>query len=369
MDFELTPRETALAEGIRTLLAENPEPAPAEVRAWFQRLGRAGYLEAGLGPDGRGQAVGLLLARQALAARAPWLVFAAELHRMVTGLIAAHGDPALLPPLLAGDRLAAAAFSELGGGLSPGEFTCRAEPEGDGAGFLLTGEKFQVSLASTCDLLAVLAMTPGGPAVLLVERADPGVLPGAPLDSFGFAELDSRPVRFDSARVPAGRVLGPLPPAREAELGGALRRAEDDLATGVALGLIERCLAEARTAADAPRASGKPKAAHQLVRFTLAELLTLKQTAELLALRAAAAAAGARPEASRLGLTAKVFATEAACRVSDAALGIVASAGYRRSHPVARAVAEARFGTLTGHDSRAARMAIADELLERLAPG
>ncbi|HSA24679.1 MAG TPA: acyl-CoA dehydrogenase family protein, partial [Myxococcota bacterium] len=191
---------------------------------------------------------------------------------------------------------------------------------------------------------------------------------GAPLESFGYAELEGRPVSLREVRVPAGQVLGPLPAAALPGLIAALRRAEDRLATAAALGLLARCLEEARAAASAPREGGKPAASHQLVRFELAEMLTQLQTAELLALRAAAAAAAGSPEAERLGLCAKVFASEAACRVSDQALGILAGAGYLRSHPVARALAEARLGCLAGHSSHAARLALADDVLARLAP-
>jgi alkylation response protein AidB-like acyl-CoA dehydrogenase len=362
MDYELKPEETALAGRVEASLGANPDLSAGAARAWLARLGECGYFAA------EASQVALLLAGKALATRAPWLVFVAELQRLALELVQTHGAPAqretFLPSLEAGQRVAAVAFSEPGRSLQA-EPACRAEPAGDG--YVLSGEKGQVSLAAACDWLAVLAMTPGGPAVLLVERAAPGVALGAPLESFGYAELDGRPASFWQVRVPAGSVLGPLPADRLAVLVAALRRAEDRLATAAGLGLLARCLEEARAAASAPREGGKPAASHQLVRFDLAEMLTQLQTAELLALRAAAAAAGS-PEAERLGLCAKVFASEAACRVSDQALGILAAAGYLRTHPVARALAEARLGCLAGHSSHAARMALADDVLARLAP-
>ncbi len=361
MDYEPRPEETSLAARVEALLAAHPDLTAGAARAWLARLGACGYLAAG-----EDQAVARLLAGKALAARAPWLLFAAELQRLVAELIAAHGAmaqrEALLPGLRDGTRVAALAFSEPDRGLAA-EPGCRAEPAGED--HLLSGDKGQVSLAAACDWLAVAATTPRGPAVLLVARDAPGVELGAPLASFGYAELDGRPVRLRQVRVPPGQVLGPLPAG---ELAAALRRAEDRQATAASLGLMARCLEAAREAAQAPRAGGKPAMSHQLVRFELAEVLTQLQTAELLALRAAAAEAAGAPDAARLALCAKLFASEAACRVSDQALGILGAAGYLEAHPVARAVAEARFACLAGHGPRAARLAIADEVLARLAP-
>ncbi len=374
MDFELSEREKALADRIEKLVVDAddlaaPEQTERTLRTWFARLGEAGYLAAAVGRDGRSDLPGLVAAGKELAKRAQWLVFAAELNRMVASLLADHGSgeqiDEILNAMLSGEKIAAAAFTESGRGTEVDQLGTRAEP--DGGGFSVCGVKSHVSLAPAADLLAVLAATPGGPAVLLVERQATGVRVGEPIDSLGYPELLTCPVEFDDVRVEKARVVGPFAENEKPDPGERLRRAEDRAATACALGIAWLCLDEAKRAANRPGSTKKPPAGYQAVRFALAEMLTLAQTAEWLALRAACLAAAGRREADTLALCAKVFATETACKVSDSALSILASSGYRRDDPVARALVNARFGTMTGHCSNAARMAIADDALARLA--
>ncbi|MBN2493071.1 MAG: acyl-CoA dehydrogenase [Deltaproteobacteria bacterium] len=351
MDFELSEAQKELAERIEGLdLPEEP------IRACFAALGQAGYLERELGSQEGFGSLAMWEARVALARRMPQLVLAAELDRLVSGLVAERGPETISAALKSGQSIAAAAFSERDRNTLRGELGTLAEPDGDG--FRLSGRKDQVSLARACDLLAVLADTPEGSAILLVEPAADGVRIGEPIDTLGFQALGTCPVAFESVAVGRERVIEAPDDPRE-----ALRWAEDRAVTAIAVGICKLSLDRARQAADAPRQAGKPPAGYQVVRFQLAEMLTLLQTAELLARRAAAESSD-----RSLALCAKVFATEAACRLSDSALSILASAGYRRDEPVARALLEARFGTLAGHSSQVARMAIADDALARLAP-
>ena len=144
-----------------------------------------------------------------------------------------------------------------------------------------------------------------------------------------------------------------------------MRGAEDRMATANAIGITDRCLEEAKAYSSQPREGGKPAAGYQAVRFKLAEMLTQLQTADMLACRAAVAQEKNDLEAQTLWLCAKVFATETACRVSDEALRILSAEGYSANHVVAQALLDSRFGPLTGHCTNAARMNIADYLLDK----
>ncbi len=376
MNFELTAQQSQAAEALAAMLQRaggELETPPASrigplIDRWWPELGRLGLLQ----PAGTSR-VARMAAGKKLAERAAWMVFAAEMTRLVARLIDAAGSPAQTEltefgaDLATGQKLAAAAVTELGRSTDAAGLDTRAEPIA--GGYRLEGAKEQVSLAPICDRLAVLAGGEQGPLVLLVDPHMHGVDIGQPIDALGYAELLTCPVHFAGVEVAAEYALGPFDAEQQADVGEWLRRSEDAVLTANALGLMQRCLDEASRAATTARGGGKPAAAHQLVRFDLAEMLTQLQTAELLALRAAAAADAGERRADELGLCAKVFATEAACTVADQALGILAAAGYRRDHPVARALVQARFGPLAGHSSHAARMHIADALLARLAPG
>jgi alkylation response protein AidB-like acyl-CoA dehydrogenase len=376
MNFGLSEEQSRPAEALAALLERDGgglEAPPASrigplVDRWWPELGRLGLLQ----PAGPSR-VARMAAGKKLAERAAWMVFGAEMTRLVARLIDRAAGPAQTElaefgaELAAGRKLAAAAVTELGRSTDAAGLDTRAAAT-DG-GYRLEGAKEQVSLAPICDRLAVLAAGEQGPLVLLVDPHMRGVDIGQPMDALGYGELLTCPVHFAGVEVAAADALGPFDAEQQADVGQWLRRSEDAVLTANALGLMQRCLDEAARAATAERGGGKPAAAHQLVRFDLAEMLTQLQTAELLALRAAAAADAGERRADELALCAKVFATEAACTVSDQALGILAAAGYRRDHPVARALVQARFGPLAGHSSHAARMAIADAVLARLAPG
>lgn len=377
MNYDLSPEEKEVADRIRALRAEASLPEPGSLnqapcdrvetatRNWLEELARTGYLDLAVGPEQKEQLVPLLAAQEELAKETGWLLFATEMGRLVASLVASRGDAAqqeaFLPRWKRGELIAAVAFSEPDSGSGPARLDTVARPEGDR--WVLTGEKAQVSMAPMADVLAVFAWSGERPAVFLVDRDAPGVRVGERIHTLGYEALHTSPVTLEEVVVPAERRLAP---GDDGDLMEALRDTEDRTLTAVSLGILWRCFEQARQAADRPRAHGKPPAGHQLVRFSLAEMLTLAQTADILAYRAFAGLAAGGPDARTLLLCAKVFATEAACKVSDQAMQILAASGYRRGNPVERALRNARLGTIVGHTSEVARMAIADDVLERM---
>ena len=365
MDFELNEKDKALSDRIAAL---SKETQTLDASGWIASLAQAGYLTAVAEAEQREQALGLLMARVELATREGWPVYAAEFQRLVAQLACDHGadslPDSLLKDLQSGTRLAAIAFSEPDRSLSPETLASKADPVADG--YSLSGEKEGVHLAADCDLMAVLAAGPDGPLVCLIEHSSEGVELGPEFPTFGYQALHTRSVKFSQVKVPASMCIGPFKGEAAALPIEALRKTEDRAALACALGILRRCLEQAAQEANRPRAAGKPPAGYQAVRFGLAEMLTLSQTSELLAQRAACKEAVCDREAGPLLLCAKVFASEAACRVSDQAMEISASVGYRQDHPIAQALAEARFGTMSGHDSNAARTAIAQATLASL---
>lgn len=377
MNYDLLPEEREVADRVQALRAEASLPEPGSLahapcdrvetatRRWLEELGRAGYLRLGVGPSRRGELVVLLAAQQELARGSGWLLFATEMGRLVASLVdeldAGGRNAALRDAWMRGERILAVAFSEPSSGAAPERLDTTARVE-DGQ-WVLSGEKAQVSMAPMADALAVYAWTGEGPAVFLVERNTPGLRVGERIHTLGYEPLHTSPVTLEGVRVPDERRLAADDGAALME---RLRDAEDRTLTAASLGILWRCLEHAQRAADRPRAHGKPPAGYQLVRFSLAEMLTLAQTAQILAYRAFSALAADDPEARTLLLCAKVFATEAACKVSDQAMQILASSGYRRGNPVERALRNARLGTIVGHTSEVARMAIADDVIERM---
>ena len=111
------------------------------------------------------------------------------------------------------------------------------------------------------------------------------------------------------------------------------------------------------------KSGGKPIIAYQEVGFKLAEMLTLLQTAQLLAYRAAWMAETGDREAPVLARCAKVFCTESAEKSASYALQILGGRGYLSGNPAEEGYREAKYLQIAGTSSEISRMKIADELL------
>jgi alkylation response protein AidB-like acyl-CoA dehydrogenase len=383
MNFDLSPEESGLAERVGALRIGTELPAvdalenvpDTEIarafRAWFARLGQTGYLAAAVGRDRRKEQVALRAAQLKLARTSQTLLYAVEaalrpLACWITDLGTEEQRRELLPDLLAGRWLVSVALAEPRSGSAPSKLSTRIQPAGDG--YLISGEKSTVSLAPFADWLAVFGELDAAPsggrrAVGLIPRGAPGLSLGPPIITPGYGALRTSPVTLQEVRLPAGRLLVPTPGC---DLTAELHAAQDAAATAAAAGILRLALEEAQRGAAIVRADGKPPAAHQAVRFALAEMLAVTQTAELLSFRAAAAKAKDDPEQAELALCAKVFASEAAGRVTEQALQILGAAGYRQGHPAERIARNARLGMIVGHPSEAARMEIADRVIARM---
>lgn len=104
----------------------------------------------------------------------------------------------------------------------------------------------------------------------------------------------------------------------------ANRGPDEDLAqAAAALGIMRRALEAATGHAKTRGADGHKPIGRQEIGFRLAEMLTLLQTAELLAYRAAWMEETAHAEAAVVGACAKVFCTENAAEVASLALDVL----------------------------------------------
>jgi hypothetical protein len=160
----------------------------------------------------------------------------------------------------------------------------------------------------------------GQPVVALVPSDAPGLSRGPRLSTLGCRGLAVCPIALEGVRVPMSHVLGPF--SSDATL-TTWRRTEDLVLAAYAVGVARRSFEAAKSHASEHHRGGKPVMGYQGVRFRLAELLTLLQTAELTCRRAAWLVVDeAGPEgwdADTVVRCAKVFAAEAAEALSRGA--------------------------------------------------
>jgi butyryl-CoA dehydrogenase len=108
-------------------------------------------------------------------------------------------------------------------------------------------------------------------------------------------------------------------------------------------------------------AFGKPIGEHQAIAFKLADMLTAIHAAALMTYQAAARLDAGRPVGREAALT-KLFASEAAVKVTDEAARIFASYGLATEYPVQRYFRDARFLLPGGGTSEILRIVIGREL-------
>jgi alkylation response protein AidB-like acyl-CoA dehydrogenase len=350
--------EPALEEAL-----EASATAGGAVKTALSRLASAGYLTLGLTAEAPEGAAARLAAMEALAARAPALFLTVECSTRLLGrTIATWGTPAQktrwLEGLTAGGWLGALALSEQTLNVDNDPLETRGEPrKGE---VVLNGYKGFVVNAPLAERVGVVGYYGAAPAVFMLDRRAPGLEIDTRISTMGYDGLHIAALRFNACRLAEADII--RPPGEE-DLLARLRLWENEVLMAAALGLMQAALNEARTHAKTHRTGGKPIIAYQEVGFKLAEMLTLQQTAQLLAYRAAWAALAEPKAAVSLNWCAKVFCTEAAERVCGEALRILGAAGFRAGSAAAKAYRAVKLTQISGTSTEIARVKIGDDAL------
>ena len=158
--LELDAMEEADLSALKTLTARH-----------LGRLAEIGYLDLGIGPDGRKHTMPLVAAQEELAHLSGSFFLAAEATaRLFGGLLAGFGKgeavAGIREQLQRGEIIAAVAMSESEEPSSQASSTTAVE---DGSDWLISGGKNYVTNGPISDWIAVTATAQGRPAVFLVQ--------------------------------------------------------------------------------------------------------------------------------------------------------------------------------------------------------
>lgn len=265
-----------------------------------------------------------------------------------------------IPEVAAGRAVAAFALTEPGAGSDAAAIELRAEPNGDG--FRLTGTKTWISHAPDADVYTVFARTtPDAGARGVTAFAVPGDadgLTGTSLELVAPHAIGT--LQFDGVHVPATDVLG------EIDAGFAVAMRTLDLfrpsVGAAAVGMAQAALEAALGHADQREAFGQPLREFQGVSHQLADMATRLQAARLLVQDAAAAHDAGTGRVTRQAAMAKLYATEMAQFVVDAAVQIHGAAGLERGHLLEELYREVRALRIYEGTSEIQRSIIAREL-------
>jgi alkylation response protein AidB-like acyl-CoA dehydrogenase len=116
-----------------------------------------------------------------------------------------------LPKLASAEMIAAYALTEPQAGSDALAARTRADLSADGTHYLLNGQKMWITNGGFADLYTVFAKVGGEKfTAFLVERAWPGVSPGAEEKKMGLKGSSTTAVYFDNVKVPVENVLGEI---------------------------------------------------------------------------------------------------------------------------------------------------------------
>jgi acyl-CoA dehydrogenase len=131
-----------------------------------------------------------------------------------------------------------------------------------------------------------------------------------------------------------------------------------------ACGMARRALDEAILYATTRKQFGRLLAGHQMIQEKLADMITELDAARLLVYRAAHLKDTGTARVTREASEAKLFATEAACRIIDSAVQIHGGSGLVRGSVVERLYRDVRALRIYEGTSEIQKLIIANQLLK-----
>ena len=179
----------------------------------------------------------------------------------------------VIPPVLRGEKIAALAITEPGGGTDVAALRTTARLDGDH--YVVDGEKVFITSGMRADYLTVAVRTDagnkgrGGISMLVVPGDTPG-LSRSPLQKMGWHCSDTAHLRFDGVRVPARLLVG-LEGSGFKMIMGNFNGERLSMAV-MALGFAECCYREALDWARTRKTFGSALVEHQVVRHKLMDM-------------------------------------------------------------------------------------------------
>jgi alkylation response protein AidB-like acyl-CoA dehydrogenase len=379
MDFELNDDQKMIRDMVRSFAEERIRPGVAgrdaegtfisELLPGLAELGLLGMaVPESLGGSGL-DTVAYAVAIEELARVCPSTAVTVSVTNSVCQEpILRFGTPEqrerFLPPLAKGERIGGFCLTEPGAGTDAGGIRTRAVRDGDS--YVLNGSKAWITNTHVGRTFVVVAVTdPGkgsrGTSAFVVEAPSPGLVFLPEEKKMGLKASITSGVAFEDCRVPASNLLG------EEGMGLKIALATLDASrVGIAaqaVGIGQGAFEEALRYSKERQTFGQPLSEHQAIQFMLAESATALDAARLLTYRAASLKDAGSPGLGQASSMAKLFASEAAKQVCDAAVQIHGAYGYSREYPVERFYRDVRVTTIYEGTSEAQRMVIAKALL------
>lgn len=275
-------------------------------------------------------------------------------------------------PRLAAGEIASFGLTEPGSGSDSAGMQSIAVRNGDG--YVLNGTKRYISNAPFAKIALIMARThpetlPGNGHIsaFIVPMDTPGITVGKSDKTMGQAGSHIADIIMENVQLPADALLGGVE-------GKGFRQAMQSLdngrlsVAGAAAGYARRALETGVRYATERKAFGEPISNFQLIQAMIAD-----SEAELYAAECMIADACRRADAGEKVLlkaaAAKMFASEACCRIADRVVQIHGGAGYLAEYEAERFFRDSRIYRIYEGTTQILQLVIAKQVLRDLAAG
>jgi len=265
-----------------------------------------------------------------------------------------------IPPVLAGEKIAALGITEPGGGSDVASIQTTAER--DGEHYILNGSKTFITSGCRADQLTCAVRTGGegahGISLMVIDAGTPGYSTSEKLKKTGWWASDTAEIFFNNCRVPAANLLGE---ENQGFYGIMMNFQAERLSLAVMANMTARmALEEAIKYAKERKAFGKTLTGFQVNRHKLADMATLMEASTEFTYRVAAKIGAGVDQIKEVSM-AKNFACDVSDKVTYDAVQLFGGYGYMRGYPVERLYRDNRILSIGGGTRE-----IMNEIISRL---
>ena len=252
----------------------------------------------------------------------------------------------VIPPVIAGEKIAALAITEPSGGSDVANLCTIARREGDH--YIVNGSKMFITSGMRADYYTVAVRTGGegakGISLLLIEKDFPGFTQ-TPLKKMGWWASDTAALYFDDCKVPLSNLIGEENKGFAGIMVNFNMERLGIIATANALAMV--CMDNAVAWARERKTFGKRLMDHQVIRHKIAEMTKRILATQALTEQTAWQMQQGQTPIVELSLL-KVQATETLEYCAREAVQILGGAGFIRGNKVERIYRDVRVYAIGG---------------------
>ncbi|MBW1711238.1 MAG: acyl-CoA dehydrogenase family protein [Deltaproteobacteria bacterium] len=373
MDFDLTNEQKAILETARRFAEREILPRIKEEefkRDMVEEMGNLGFFGCAFPPRFGGTDMGFLAHS----------IVCEEISRADSGLRSLFNLQAMTVPytimewgstaarekyvedLVLGRKIGCTCFSEPNAGSDIASIETRIEDKGDY--FILNGNKTWISNGNLAETAVVYAtfdqkQKHKGLCAVVVETDQPG-WQARETAKLGDKSSPIAEIFLDNVRAPKENLLGEWGQGFKIAM-TALDRGRISVGSG-AVGLGQACLDASVEYANTRIQFGRPISEYQLIKGTIAEMVSLIEAARFLVRRGAWLNDQDRPFTREIAI-AKYFAGEAVVKVSGMAMEVHGGMGYSLELPVEKYYRDAKLYQVGEGTANIMRLLIGDDAL------